>query len=352
MIIPKSKINDKDKIEFNYKIKIPADLVYDNSSNTSYAVYYNGENEQQQRQVLSKTVGITTGPKTSITSNITVKDTYTGVQIFEKGDVREGENLTYTFKVKNEGLEDNSNVKVNVDFADGYVKCILKDAFDNNFMKEIILQDGMFSKTEELGLLKAGEEKTFSYSFIVNGTIKNLKESQYITANKSDDILEKVKVTITADNINNVSKNEFDVKLNKGDLSVDLRSNYEDQIIENGKDVKFRIHLKNVNEEEKSNIDIKLTLPNELEYIQTDENENNISYNSKTNEIIYHTNSLKGRESKYIIINTKANQDLKNDIDVNAIATYENAENETNSNSIKLYGNNANIETKVGTNIN
>ena len=76
LIILDTDLNTGDKVEFNYKVKIPSELPYNNTSYTTYKVYYDN-NEQAGTSAetkLSPIIGISTGEgprlKVTLTSNM------------------------------------------------------------------------------------------------------------------------------------------------------------------------------------------------------------------------------------------------------------------------------------------
>lgn len=75
LIILDTDLNTGDKVEFNYKVKIPSELPYNNTSYTTYKVYYDN-NEQAGTSAetkLSPIIGISTGEGPRLKSYINIK---------------------------------------------------------------------------------------------------------------------------------------------------------------------------------------------------------------------------------------------------------------------------------------
>ena len=110
LIILDTDLNTGDKVEFNYKVKIPSELPYNNTSYTTYKVYYDN-NEQAGTSAetkLSPIIGISTGEgpklKVTLTSNMP-----------EGAEVRERQIVRFTAIVENVGETTAENVELSID---------------------------------------------------------------------------------------------------------------------------------------------------------------------------------------------------------------------------------------------
>jgi len=180
-----------EKLEAEYKINIPENLVYNMGAKESYGVTYTNVNTNQEKTASASTLDLTTGagPELAIDIKATVGNDVVGEGKVEKDSTGEtitsGEIVKYEVTLKNNGNEDATNVELKEIIPAHTIAMELAKQDDGNgigipqvYLKE--LEDKEISKTIEK--IAIGETK---------------KVNLYIKADAQEEISEVVSNEIT-----------------------------------------------------------------------------------------------------------------------------------------------------------
>ncbi len=332
-IVANENIANATTIKFNYNVKLPANLAYENTTKATYAIYYNNNSQDGTKQniVVAKSVGVTTGEVPAITENIKVTNASTGEEITNGGDVTEGEYISYKVTVKNTGKEDGTNVKVTANLPIGMssVKYTDSDSGAGNY--SVSSKDNE-TITKTIGTVKANSEETVEFIVAVTQVISEINTG--ITA---DQLAEKEKLTSSfvteADKIEAVSS-DFTVKNNEGYLHVDLSSDVSSSSNKVSKDqeVTYKVAIKNVNAKVKNGLTIQLHLPSGVEY---NGEKYSSSYDKKTNTVTATLDSIEGYSRYSALFDTKVTTNDSTNLSAYVTVTTDN-NTETKSNILIL----------------
>ena len=228
LIILDTDLNTGDKVEFNYKVKIPSELPYNNTSYTTYKVYYDN-NEQAGTSAetkLSPIIGISTGEgpklKVTLTSNMP-----------EGAEVRERQIVRFTAIVENVGETTAENVELSID-APEHTTHVEYDVSTRSF-----IEANEKNKKVLLGSIAPGKSVEKIYELKMNN-IEDLSETV--------EILNKVKASGT-------TSNEYKLSLKKASLKVETTTPIKPQtLLIKGNKIEFMTSIKNVSEQDMNDV--------------------------------------------------------------------------------------------------
>jgi len=304
---------------FNYEITLPDNLDYEKVATESYGVYYRNEatDGENYNLVQAKNISIVTNKKPEITMDISATDSNEGYAIDNNGKVTQGENIVYKVKINNNGSKDVKNGSLKVVLSTNNKSEVneqfIEDIFTSNFEKE---------NTISVDEIKAGESKTINVPVKIVGDVsKDLNENNITTSfefNAPD-----VK---TSNRTYTVQKTEGTVNIY---LSTELRGK-----ISKDQNMNVDVFVFNANQEEKKNVEIRVDIPKEMEYVG---NDSQYSYDKNKHTISFKTdlNSDNYLNFVYFEIPLKLVSETNKQLSVNATATYNSIE--TKSNAINFY---------------
>lgn len=250
-----------DVIEFSYGITIPENLSHNLSTYAIYTVYFDNiqENETMTEKATATKVGLTTGQGAELEVSILSTDK----------TVEEGKKTTYNVIVKNIGKVDANNVIVNA---------TAKQAGMTNYTKE-----------EELGTIKAGEEKEIKFdvradAMSLDAETENLDFSVEV---KADNLEKEEKQT-------NTSVQVIGGYLNL-EISTDILSNIQTK--KENDEFSYILYFENVNRIEKENVVIKNEIPEGLIFKSATPE---ATYDENTRTVTWNIGTLKAFERKNV----------------------------------------------------
>lgn len=301
----KNNLTDKSSIKFNYKVNVPENVGYEQTSKATYAVYYNNNAKEGNSQniVMAKAVGMETGEANPIKIESTLINDEAKKVIANGEEVPDGTYLTYKVKVTNSGKDSMKNVKVVTDYPNE-VALVTGDKNDYGTNYKLDTETKKF--TYKISEIKVGETKEF-------------KERIAIIAKINDDTKKNVAITsvATADNVEEI-QSQNQINIIKGDLSsIDFS---EDTELYSGEEFIYTLNIKNPNNEEKTNVKAVITIPKEFELIKVYKDQDKYQYDEGKNTITYTIPTLEASENDDVILALKV-KEIENDKKVRIQAT-------------------------------
>lgn len=312
---------DKQKVNFNYKVSIPANVGYEKVAKSNYTVYYdnNAQEGNSKNTVTAKAVAMETGVPNPLKIETTIIDEGTKQEIAEGSDIKDGTYAKYKVKITNSGKETIKNVKLVLDYPDevGLAK-IEEDAGIKQFKV-----DKMTKRfTHNISEIKAGESKEFTDILaIIAGINDDSKKTVTLTS------------TATGDDVDGESKKTLQINAIKGDIGI------IDYIVENelvsGDEFKYNLDIKNPNSDEKNNVQAIITIPEEFELKKVSDDKN-YTYDENTHILTYTIPTLKGNASKRLTLTLQV-KEQENDktVKMEAKIKCDEMENEKQSPSVE-----------------
>ena len=362
-----SAVPAKKAMRVRYSAKLPANLGYDQSTSETYGVYYNNESDSglQTNLVTAKSVMLKTASKPSVTMTISPIDTNEGYAISENGTVKAGEYITYNVKVTNSGSQNITNAKVKMTLPTSTIPDEIKTELNNQGITindEGSLTDLQFikmvapgensdfyeyysetnsEKTITIDSLAAGETKVISFDTQV---IKNFEDTTDENNENSDEntIAESNESSNenTTEDSNETSREatgvneinpeftlnydngteqtyKYSNKLESANLSGKLSINSNGKTFVNGDIINFQVDVESETIEKQSNVELKVKVPDGMEYVQTestyqyqniydiDNMKKNVSYDDSTRTITCKLDDLAMNDKDLIIFSMK-----------------------------------------------
>ena len=345
MIVTQNPIGKNTVSNFSYDIAFPNDLDYEKVAKESYGVYYKNDavDGDKYNLIQAKVVGIATNKKPDVTMEISASDINEGYAIDNNGKVTQGEDVLYRVKVTNNGSRDVKNATLKVTPSKNYV------SQNNQVMLEY---DSYGSLTEKTGTeeilsideLKVGESKTIEVPIKIVGNLTgNLIPREFgIDKNKedtlSDDELKKAfedgKIITTSFQLNTpgiatLNKN-FTVREISGTVDLKLTSNVSQKVAKDQK-VIFNLNVLNSDEYAKTDVDVKVSIPSEMEFIG---DTSVYTYDKNNNTISFKANVDGKNKYEDFVIPVKLTSETDKKLSISASATYDGKE--VKSNTIEL----------------
>ena len=342
MIVVKNALTNAATFNFSYKINIPANVNYANIAKASYGVYYNNNSEEgaTQNVVLASPVGIKTAEKAELSVNITAKNKFTGETIPANGSVKEGDYITYNIAVTNTSNETAENAKASVEFPQGFARLVVNDLkipdWPLQYSKEYSSPYDV-----DLGTINAGETKNISIDLVAGNIITE------------DELERSLRATVTADKVDGESVGVFTTKLEKGFVTGLLTVTYENQNVDANTNLEYTIKIENANNEEKTNVVAKLTLPEGLEYVSsgTASGEHEGNYNQSSRELTFNIGTLEANSNIYITINAKVTDSASSTLQTRASITCVGMDKPFYTNTVNVYYGTPKVEATLSSNV-
>lgn len=318
LIVPSGEIRTGAQFSFTYKAELPENLNYDNSSYTTYKVYYDNKLEDATlgESKVAGTIGLTTGEAPAIS-----------VELASTSDtVREGQIVKMKATVKNDGSETVKNIKVNVPVPEDAI--FIDYVTGNGFYEETIKE-----KVLTVGELKAGESKQVAYYIKFDDDIVPQINDETASVEDTGPIYPKEivhKVTVTADDIeNSIPSNDYIFNLEDGDIALQLISETsESQVIKKGEVLNYTLNLKNISGAGNlNNVVVTVPLPEGLRYVSGEVKDSwsaengtteGITYNEANNTVSVNIGTLSIQ--KTIMLDVEVAREIEGNISITATA--------------------------------
>lgn len=220
-LILADNIGAGEKLEANYKMKIPSNLTYNLEAQESYTVNYKNKLTGAEKIAKATTLNLTTGTGAEIVSNI--KAYVQDDEITNGETVYNGEVVRYELTVKNKGTEPATNViaEINIPQNTTCVKYVKSDKRveeegilnpTKDYYENVEVVDNKL--TETIDTLGVNEEKTIIYEVkvndeAVNNAIVTNANIKYVGTKEDKNVVTKDTNTVT----NTVSKAEIDMDM-------------------------------------------------------------------------------------------------------------------------------------------
>lgn len=303
LIVPSGEIATGAQFSFTYKVELPENLNYDNSSYTTYKVYYDNKLEDATlgESKVAGTIGLTTGEAPAIS-----------VELSSTADtVREGQIVRMTATIKNKGDMEIENAKLLITAPEGTVHT--ERTSGTIYFKDSEDQE----KVIELGNIKPGDVITKYYDLrIEKGTTLKERQEHVEETDEVITVIEEVNeypgdkqlqntVRVSADNITGEIKSEsYTLNVLEGDLTIINTSKIaENTTLKKGDKITYRVKLDNISyDKDLTNVTLNVPLPDGIQiddvyYIRggsTEQSRDNIT--TTDNTISVNVGELKSME--------------------------------------------------------
>ena len=240
-----------EKLEAEYKINIPENLVYNMGAKESYDVTYTNVNTNQEKTASASTLDLTTGagPELAIDIKATVGNDVVGEGKAEKASTGEtitsGEIVKYEVTLKNNGNEDATNVELKEIIPVHTIAMELAKQDDGNgigtpkvYLKE--LEDKEISKTIEK--IAIGETK---------------KVNLYIKADAQEEISEVVSNEITVKYKEREEKRYITNTIKNSNINLNFSDPESMEELEQGQETRLCLNVNNVTENDLKNVNVE-----------------------------------------------------------------------------------------------
>lgn len=240
-----------EKLEAEYKINIPENLVYNMGAKESYDVTYTNVNTNQEKTASASTLDLTTGagPELAIDIKATVGNDVVGEGKVEKDSTGEtitsGEIVKYEVTLKNNGNEDATNVELKEIIPAHTIAMELAKQDDGNgigtpqvYLKE--LEDKEISKTIEK--IAIGETK---------------KVNLYIKADAQEEISEVVSNEITVKYKEREEKRYITNTIKNSNINLNFSDPESMEELEQGQETRLCLNVNNVTENDLKNVNVE-----------------------------------------------------------------------------------------------
>lgn len=299
-----------EKIEFTYKINIPENIEYDNSTYEMYKVYYNnvatiGTTAETKESAI---IGMKTGTGPSLKAEISAV-------LPEGATVREGQLVKMKLVIKNEGTIAANNVKGTIKLGE-YKTDEGQVVYENKFVKyetaNGFMDENSATKNFEIGTIDGGKSKEYTF---------------WIRIDSRSGDASGIKALANIDGATgSIVSNEYKFDVQEGNLSIDLANYYAESDIISGKTLKYTIKVQNVSiTNSLNNIVTSLRIPDGLKYDSgyiinhlgdTQKVTSGISYNESNNTVTFNLGNLNvitsSNSSKIIELELKISDTTKN----------------------------------------
>ena len=240
-----------EKLEAEYKINIPENLVYNMGAKESYGVTYTNVNTNQEKTASASTLDLTTGagPELAIDIKATVGNDVVGEGKAEKDSTGEtitsGEIVKYEVTLKNNGNEDATNVELKEIIPAHTIAMELAKQDDGNgigtpqvYLKE--LEDKEISKTIEK--IAIGETK---------------KVNLYIKADAQEEISEVASNEITVKYKEREEKRYITNTIKNSNINLNFSDPESMEELEQGQETRLCLNVNNVTENDLKNVNVE-----------------------------------------------------------------------------------------------
>lgn len=240
-----------EKLEAEYKINIPENLVYNMGAKESYGVTYTNVNTNQEKTASASTLDLTTGagPELAIDIKATVGNDVVGEGKAEKASTGEtitsGEIVKYEVTLKNNGNEDATNVEIKEIIPAHTIAMELAKQDDGNgigtpqvYLKE--LEDKEISKTIEK--IAIGETK---------------KVNLYIKADAQEETSEVVSNEITVKYKEREEKRYITNTIKNSNINLNFSDPESMEELEQGQETRLCLNVNNVTENDLKNVNVE-----------------------------------------------------------------------------------------------
>lgn len=254
LIVPEGTFNAGEILSYSYNVEIPENLPYEGKIYGTFTAYYNNHTEYAivYEATTADKVGLETEPGPRIEASMSV-------DVGDGAEVKEGDLLTYTVKVKNTGSVTAEGVEIFVDRPEytTIVEKMMPETQDVAAAGYNPVGDTDYSI--KIDSLECGEERNVSFITKVLDIIPDEEElkDEYITK-----VTAKVKVrNFAIDTNTNTVKN----KILKSNFVTEVTANYTGKITDSS-DFSYVYQTANASGKTLTDIVVECVIPEELAY--------------------------------------------------------------------------------------
>ena len=273
------KLEQGEAIVGAYKVKIPANLKYNEKAEAYYIVKYTESRTNTEKEVSSEKVIYTTGAGAEITQELTAS--VGGQKIENNTLVKAGEIITYNVRLTNKGNAKAEGIKVQGTVPNGTVRVILTEKVNQD---EVIVQDDQFYNPDNVVIEKVYEEKedkivTFDNISLEQGKSINLSYDVKVKDSIKNGDQATCKIITTYNN--QKLESEMNNKLQISDMDISMKKVQEQNVkVQSGYGYDYLLKIKNNSDSDKQNVKVKF-ITNELWQIKE------ISYDYNDGLVLY-----------------------------------------------------------------
>ncbi len=268
LIVINEEIAPSENIEFSYKTELPANLPHGKNTYTTYKVYCNTQVGGATVDVseIAGTIGLTTGEGADLQINIKSP----------RNTAKEGEIITITATVKNNGTVKAKNAKLNIIAPEG------TEHTSTVPINEEKTQENGNEKVINLGDIDPKETITETYE------LRMTKETPEYSGDKD---IENI-ITASAENQNGESKsNTLIIKRLKGELSI-INRTISSGVLQTGDKILYEIKVENIsNDLNLNNVIVNIPIPNGIKIVDV-YNYEGLSNNQIRDNITINNNNI------------------------------------------------------------
>lgn len=300
-----------EKLEAEYKINIPENLVYNMGAKESYGVTYTNVNTNQEKTASASTLDLTTGagPELAIDIKATVGNDVVGEGKAEKASTGEtitsGEIVKYEVTLKNNGNEDATNVELKEIIPAHTIAMELAKQDDGNgigtpqvYFKE--LEDKEISKTIEK--IAIGETK---------------KVNLYIKADAQEETSGVVSNEITVKYKEREEKRYITNTIKNSNINLNLSDPESMEELEQGQETRLCLNVNNVTENDLKNVNVEFITNDAFEVTKIETfDDSKIEDESYEGDVLENTNKIEIKNMSkempiFVTVKAKASTTVK-----------------------------------------
>ena len=285
LIVPEGTFNAGEILSYSYNVEIPANLPYEGKIYGTFTAYYNNHTEYAvvYEATTADKVGLETEPGPRIEASM-------NVDVGNGTEVKEGDLLTYTVKVKNTGSVTAQNVSIMAETPSNTV-LVIKKAGDINSNVGATGYYPIYDAEQSLIVesLKPGEEKEIKFIAKVMNMIPDDEEAGI------NEYLIKAKGKVRVGNFAvETETNSLTNKIIKANFITDVTANYFEKLTD-GMEYSYTYQTINTSGEDMKNVEVRCNIPDELEFrnaivkVNGNEIETNKNYNEGRLDFVLET---------------------------------------------------------------
>lgn len=333
-----SKLANKAKASFSYKVALPQNMDYAKTANQTYGVYYNNNSEEGTKQnlVQAQKAGASTPNVPVVNMTVSAADTNEGYAISNGANVTEGEEVTYRVKITNTGSESAKNVKVTMNLPEGMY------FIDHKYVDMVATKGDSYELSEDKSREKTVSEINANSTTVIefNTMIYGTKAGNELTSNYK----------LTADNLSKATNATFTNRTVDGTLKARLTANKIDNKVQKDDEITYTLSIRNLTNVAQNNVTATLELSDGMEYVNKDEiikeykeragdsDFPNLSYEAnydkKKNALTVNVGTIKANDNYDALIRLKVTSDKTSNLKVQAKVKSDENQTEVKSNTM------------------
>lgn len=305
MIVIKN-INAKEIIKFGYSFMIPSNLSYNKETQLEYKLYYTFE----ENKTTSRATVLTNAPTEQETVSITLKTQEVpevNVEVtpnISLDYVHERQIVEYNIKITNNSQETMQNIKIKDIIPNDAIYCAYTNsAYGEHAQGGFKPNPQMKEYTTTIDQLIAGQ----SYEETIYLQMQEVEEEKIVT-----NIVQAFMDVQTVGSNICVGEGKSEVVVKKASFDVELDYMTATNVIHEGEEVEFYLHITNLTDKNVKNIIIEDVLDEDLNYLETTLVEENVEiksadYNQENKKLTITISKINAGETASVCIRTKLN---------------------------------------------